>query len=172
MKKKLCIFLVTTFFLNFMIGCTSQPIVINSHLPEPDSFKHFWKSEARSHLLFFLTTAVIAVTGLLLVQFLHPKKVKLTPKGVRVRLLIHDEAPQGATFLGEINSRVRVSAICVKNDLRNQAALMGGNLVVVDNINSVVLDGRSSGYSGSGRVYYVSSRKGARQENRQRDLLL
>lgn len=156
MKKLLCIFLVTTFLLDFMIGCTSQPIVVNSHPLESDPFEHHRSSIFKPMLFASLASTTAAV---LMVLFLHPKKVKLTPKGEEVTLLIHDEAPAGAKFLGEVESHLQRSAICVKNDLRNRAADMGGNLVVVDNINSEVWDGQSTGFSGSGRVYYVLSGK-------------
>jgi len=106
-------------------------------------------------LSFFLVMAFLFS----LIGCTHPalSKVELTPGGEKVILLVHEEAPKGAKFLGDIEIDIRQTAICVKNELRNQAARMGGNLVVVDNISPVGTDGLF--FSGSGRVYHIALSK-------------
>jgi hypothetical protein len=77
----------------------------------------------------------------------------LTPEGERVRILIHAEAPEDALFLGDIHTGIHDQLESVKNDLRNQTARLGGDLMVLDNIQQDIIDGQTRGYLGIGRAY-------------------
>jgi hypothetical protein len=77
----------------------------------------------------------------------------LTPEGVCVQLLAHAEAPKDAVFLGDIHTKILYRIEYVKNDLRNQTARLGGDLLVLDDIQQDVLDGQTCGYIGIGRAY-------------------
>ena len=83
------------------------------------------------------------------------RSIRLTPEGKAVKLVMHEEAPDGAEFLGDIRTKPRRTVTCIKNDMRNITARMGGNLVVIDTIHDFVFGGTSSGYKGSGRAYFV-----------------
>lgn len=77
----------------------------------------------------------------------------LTPGGERVQILIHAEAPEDADFLGDIHTEIRKHLDYVKNDLRNQTARLGGNLMVLDDIQQEIQEGQTCGYIGIGRAY-------------------
>jgi hypothetical protein len=74
----------------------------------------------------------------------------LNPDGANVR--IKKEAPDNCDELGDIsvgNLASLASQSDVKNALRNEAAKLGGNLLVLDAINAVPM----GGYSGSGQAF-------------------
>ncbi|MDD8020305.1 MAG: hypothetical protein PHU81_03835 [Acidobacteriota bacterium] len=81
----------------------------------------------------------------------------LTPAGEKVSLIFHAEAPPDAILLGEIHTRSHTNLNLLKNDLRNQAARMGGDIVVVDDIQPKIPNNYnqqvSSRYVSMGRVY-------------------
>ena len=77
----------------------------------------------------------------------------LTPEGERVQLLSHAEAPEGAVFLGDVHTEILLHIDYVKNDLSNQTARLGGNLLVLDDIQQDIRDGQTWGYIGIGRAY-------------------
>jgi len=81
----------------------------------------------------------------------------LTPAGERVTLIFHAEAPPDAILLGEIRTRSHTDLNLLKNDLRNQGARMGGDMVVVDDIQpqipNIYNKQVSTHYVGIGRVY-------------------
>jgi len=89
----------------------------------------------------------------------------LTPAGERVTLIFHAEAPPDAILLGEIHTRSHTDLNFLKNDLRNQGARMGGDMIVVDDIQpqtpNIYNKQVSDHYVGIGRVY----KTGASQQN-------
>jgi hypothetical protein len=75
-----------------------------------------------------------------------------------VPYMMHEEAPTGARLLGEVECW-EYSQIEVKNNLRTQAARMGGNLLVIDVLSESRRQNNVLTYSGSGRVYWVKRTK-------------
>jgi hypothetical protein len=82
----------------------------------------------------------------------------LTPGGERVQILIHAEAPEDAVLLGDIHTEIHSQLDYVKNDLRNQTARLGGDLMVLDDIQQEIYEGQTRGYIGIGRAYKVKDR--------------
>jgi hypothetical protein len=154
MKQIISFFLVIALLFS-LIGCTHHPMAINPNPPQPNHFNPHWNPDPSKPMGETILLALLAVTiaATATVLLFYPKKVKLTPGGEKVKLLVHEEAPKSAKFLGDIETRSLLSAICVKNELRNRAARLGGNLVVVDNISPVGSEGEL--YMGSARVYDV-----------------
>ena len=81
----------------------------------------------------------------------------LTSAGEKVSLIFHAEAPPDAILIGEIHTRSHTDLNFLKNDLRNQAARMRGDMVIVDNIQpqipNIYNKQVSTHYVGIGRVY-------------------
>lgn len=74
----------------------------------------------------------------------------LSEAGKQVEVV--NESPKGCTELGELTSGTiasKPSTADVLNDLRNQAAEMGGTVLVKDSIGATGI----GGYSGSGRAF-------------------
>ena len=87
---------------------------------------------------------------------------KLTPEGEKVRILMKEEAPANAKLLGTVETGLweeHDTIMSVQNALRNKAAQMGGNLLVIDVIVAETSQlgsyGTSTSYVGNGRVYLV-----------------
>lgn len=78
----------------------------------------------------------------------------LTKQGETVKLLMKEEAPKEYELINDIETSLfgEPSVISVKNTLRNKAAEVGGNLVVVDTIEMHQEDSRTW-YTGNGRAY-------------------
>ncbi len=92
----------------------------------------------------------------IVIMFIFVGCASLTEAGKGVRVL--KEAPKNCKELGDLSSGTfasKPSQTDVKNDLRNKTAEMGGNLLVLDSINSVF----RGGYSGSGRAFKCRFKK-------------
>ena len=75
--------------------------------------------------------------------------------------MAHQEAPPTALFLGDVEAQGHRDATAVKNALRNRAAEMGGNLLILDAITSAsdtwgTPASTTTSWSGSGRVYRLA----------------
>jgi hypothetical protein len=145
MKKVISFLLLGTMLCFFTSSCFHQPVQLE---PMPDP------SRDMATTIIVFTAVAITATALTVLLSKH-KPVLLTPEGKNVKLVMHEEAPEEAEYIGDIQTKVVKHLISIKNDLRNQAARMGGNLVVVDTFQSKIVRGRTWGYSGSGRVYYL-----------------
>ncbi len=105
----------------------------------------------------FIVGAVVVVAAV--VAYAHFKakhdriQYTLTPGGERVQILIHAEAPEDAVFLRDIHTGIHGQLDYVKNDLRNQTARLGGDLMVLDDIQQEIYEGQTRGYVGIGRAY-------------------
>lgn len=78
----------------------------------------------------------------------------VSEEGKQVRIL--KEAPANCSELGDISSgniASKASHTAVKNNLRNEVAGLGGNVLVLDSISAVSF----GGYSGSGRALSCES---------------
>jgi hypothetical protein len=153
MRKRLVSFLtLLAFILSLQVGCSSLRVGFSPpDWPQPPTPQ--WPDEDALDADFTIFFAIAGgmllagVVGLLL----NPKPVLLA-EGRRVQLWVHREAPPDAEFLADIvveagdQNRVKIS-------LRNKAAKLGGNLLILDAITSTVHNGNTIGYSGSGRVY-------------------
>lgn len=106
--------------------------------------------------------AVVIVSSALVYVYFKAKhdraQYALTPDGERVQILIHAEAPEDAGLLGDIHTKTLGTLDYVKNDLRNQTARLGGDLMVLDDIQQEVYDGQTCGYIGIGRAYKAKAR--------------
>jgi hypothetical protein len=106
-------------------------------------------------------TVVLAAAAVAYVHFKakHDRiRYALTPAGERVQILIHAEAPEDAVLLGDIHTEIRSQLDYVKNDLRNQTARLGGDLMVLDDIQQEIYEGQTRGYVGIGRAYKIKDR--------------
>lgn len=105
----------------------------------------------------FIVGTAVVVSGVLAFAYLKAKRDRiqsaLTPGGERVRILIHAEAPEDAVFLRDIHTEIHGQLDYVKNDLRNQTARLGGDLMVLDDIQQEIYEGQTRGYVGIGRAY-------------------
>jgi len=105
----------------------------------------------------FIIGAVVIVAAAVAYMYIEAKRDRiryaLTPEGEKVKLLAHAEAPEGAVFLGDIHTGTHLHIDYVKNDLRNQTARLGGDLMVLDDIQQNIHDGQTWGYVGIGRAY-------------------
>jgi hypothetical protein len=87
---------------------------------------------------------------------------KLTSEGAKVRILMKQEAPADAQLLGTVETSIledHPTIMSVQNALRNKAAQLGGNLLVIDVIlaeTSGGTYGTSTSYVGNGRAYLVN----------------
>jgi hypothetical protein len=106
------------------------------------------------------TVAFFAAAGALMYLKVKRDKIRyaLTREGESVRLLVHSEAPEDAGLLGDIHTEILSSLDYVKNDLRNRTARLGGDLVVLDDIQQDVFEGETRGYVGIGRAYRAGGR--------------
>ena len=84
----------------------------------------------------------------------------LNKKGELVEYKIGGDPPEGSKYLGDISAGIGFSLFSqmdVINSLRNQAAEMGGNYLIINDITAIPnAEGGYGGYSGTGRVYFVS----------------
>lgn len=145
MKKIISFLLTGAIFLFFTSSCTHQPIQLD---PDLDT-----SIDEEGLIILFSVIAISAVTLTILLS--RKKPIALTPAGENVKLIMHEEAPEDAEYIGDIQSKAFDDLISVKNDLRNKAAQMRGNLLVIDTIQPSFFQGKSWGYYGSGRVYYL-----------------
>lgn len=148
MKRLMSILLVGSMLCFLTSSCIQQPVQLD---PDPDI-----STGLESQVNIFFSVCAIAAIVLTVVLLSRQKSVSLTPDGKKVKLIIHEEAPAGAEYIGDIQSDVVYDLTSVKNDLRNKAARMGGNLVVIDTFQSEIYEGKTYGYSGSGRAYYLT----------------
>ena len=146
MKKAISFLLVGIMLWFFTSSCMQQPVQFDTH---PDT-----SIETEAAVLIVSAIAIAAVATI--VTIARHKPVTLTPAGENVKLIMHTEAPENAEYLGDIQTNALNDLLSVKNDLRNHAARMGGNLLVVDTIQPEFFQGKNWGYSGSGRVYFLS----------------
>ena len=123
-----------------------QPVQFDTH---PDTSL---ETEATVMILSAIAIAAVATV----VTLASHKPVALTTAGENVRLIMHAEPQGDAEYIGDIQTKALNDLLSVKNDLRNQAARLGGNLLVIDTIQPEIFQGNNWGYSGSGRVYYLS----------------
>lgn len=106
--------------------------------------------------------AIVALVATVVVCRLinPPKRPILLTKARDVLLYMHQEAPAEADFISDVEVRGQMDATAVKITLRNQAASLGGNLLVIDAINSeseTLGDISFIKYSGCGRVYRLKT---------------
>jgi len=83
---------------------------------------------------------------------------KLTPVGELVEIIMKEEPPNDAEFLGIVESgllQVHIKQESVINDLRNKVAELGGNLLVVDTIISISDGYGGYEFTGMGRAFRV-----------------
>ena len=146
MKKVISFSLLGTMLCFFTSSCFHQPVQLEPMPPDPSM------DMATTIIVITAVAITAAALAVLLSKYKH---VLLTPEGKNVKLVMHEEAPEEAKYIGDIQTKVFKDLISIKNDLRNQAARMGGNLVVVDTFQPEINRGRTWGYSGSGRVYYL-----------------
>ncbi len=83
---------------------------------------------------------------------------ELTLAGATVEYQEKGEPPKNAELLGTVQTNDSDSAVSAINDLRNKAAELGGNFLIVDIISSSIRENFLTGlvetiYSASGRVY-------------------
>lgn len=130
-------------------GASSSPSWPDPNM-DPDSI-------ASDPTPFIVGAVALAAAGLTYLAFFKNKRDKklyaLTPQGEQVRLLVHAEAPEDAVYLGDLETGTLSRLEYVRNDLRNRAARLGGDLVVLDDILQDVYNGRTNGYVGCGRAY-------------------
>lgn len=104
---------------------------------------------------------VLFAIAIMLLAILTNCVTKLTPEGETVKVLMKQEAPANAQLLGTVETGLfeeHSTIMSVQNSLRNNAAKMGGNLLVIDVIFGETSQGQygsSTNYVGSGRVYLV-----------------
>jgi len=109
--------------------------------------------------LLIITAAVAVAAGLTYAiirgQQIRKRTIKsmiLTPQGKTVKVLIHKEAPQGSLYIADVETEYKWDTLHAKVDLKNQAARLGGNLLVID----FITKGKHT-YSAGGRVYKIRS---------------
>jgi len=145
MKKIIALFLGVTTLGFFTASCFHQPIKFD---PQPDL-----SVDMTTPVILFSVASITAVTMALVIN--AHRYVKLTPEGEKVIVFMHEEAPEGAIYIGEVQSKSLPNLLSVKNNLRNKAAQKGGNLLVIDTIQPDIFEGRTFGYCGYGRVYCI-----------------
>jgi len=155
MKRLLCIILIVSSAVFFQAGCAGmgpRPAVAG---PSPGSGTDVnWPSFDLTPLVIGSVVVVAATTALLLIHARRERaRCALTVGGADVRFIVHEEAPAGAIFLADVHSGLHARLDCVKNELRNRAALLGGDLVVLDDIQQDVREGDTIGYLAVGRAY-------------------
>jgi hypothetical protein len=156
MRKRLVSFLtLLAFILSLQVGCSSLRVGFSPpDWPQPPTPQ--WPDEDAldaDFTIFFAIAGGVLLAGVVAL-LLNSKPVLsvLSAEGKSVQLWVHREAPPEAEFLADIvveegdQNRVKIS-------LRNKAAKLGGNLLILDAITSTVHNGNTIGYSGSGRVY-------------------
>ena len=154
MKQKITVFFIPIFIFFALTGCSNQSIHFEPNFPDMEVSNPMNKV---TPYLFIL--GAVLVTGIAYKIITKPRPKRLTAKGAEVVLLMHQEAPTRALFIGDVQTRNEADAIAVKRVLRNIAAKMVGNLLIIDNINteSDTYGGEhiftDTTYSGSGRVY-------------------
>jgi len=75
-------------------------------------------------------------------------------------MLMHAEAPENAAFLGDVTIswyEPHSTIASVQNALRNTAAKLGANLVVIDVITTITGDDGGYSFTGSGRAYRIKN---------------
>ena len=171
MKTRNLISLLTAMVLT-LASCTPQNTRLSTHpplaasggsFPSPNTLPEISTPGSGPGLLIGIFAAA-AVGGLILSLTHQHKKVRLgtlDTRGGRVRLLAHQEAPSTALFLGDVEVQGHRDATAVKNALRNRAAEMGGNLLVLDTLTSEndpwgTPASTTTTYSGTGRVYRLA----------------
>ena len=160
MRHLLSIVLIVSSAAFFQAGCAGAGVRPSTSVPRtgpgPDVE---WPSFDLTPLVIGAVVTVAATTALLVIHARRERlRCALTPGGTGVRLIAHDEAPDGALFLADIHSGLHGRLDCVKNELRNRAAELGGNLVVLDDIQQDVREGDTVGYLGLGRAYRTEGR--------------
>lgn len=170
MRHAISITLLLCLVLFFQAGCGGVGVRINPQgvsqhyayhsYSWPDSQMQF--EELSVDFTPLIIGAVVAVTAAVLYVHYSAKRDKvrygLTPEGERVRLIMHAEAPADALFLGDVQTAFHFHLTLLKNDLRNQTARLGGDLVVLDDIQQDIRQGQTWGYIGIGRAYKTKDR--------------
>ncbi len=160
MRRLLSIVLIVSSAAFFQAGCAGVGVRPSTSVPRTGpGLDVEWPSFDLTPLVIGTVVVVAGTTALLLV---HARRERLrcavTPGGAGVRLITHSEAPAGAVFLADIQTELHGRLDCVKNDLRNRAAKLGADLVVLDDIQQDVRDGDTIGYLGVGRAYRAEGR--------------
>lgn len=160
MRRIVSIILIVSSAAFFQAGCAG----VGLRPSAPDPSRHLGtdgESPSFDFTPLVVGTAVsVAATAALFLITVRREKIRcaLTPGGTDVRFIAHEEAPPGALFVADIHTGLHIRLDCVKNDLRNRAAQLGGDLVILDDIQQDVRQGQTSGYLGVGRVYKTRER--------------
>ena len=145
MKKTTSFLLIGIMMWFLTTSCMQQPVQLDT---SPDT-----SMDMAGPIIIISAVAIAALTASILLA--RKKPIALTPAGKNVKLLMHAEAPEHAEYIGDIQTKSLNDMLSVKNDLRNKAARLGGNLLVIDIIQSEFFQGKTWGYIGCGRVYYL-----------------
>lgn len=95
MKKIIALFLGVTTLGFFTTSCFHQPIKFD---PQPDL-----SVDMTTPVILFSVASITAVPMALVIN--AHRYVKLTPEGEKVIVFMHEEAPEGATYIGEVQSK-------------------------------------------------------------------
>ena len=173
MKKVLVQFYIIIFVIYTFTSCNS--VSFNTH-PWP-RYQSDW--DTGDDWLKRHTNGMVFIAGVLLVSMIaysmykntkeqryYLKTSKLTPEGKKVLVLIHQEAPEGYIYVCDVETKRKVNARHAKVVLTNRAAILGGDLLVIDFISPVSHTSGIGGstdtsisYSASGRVYRKGTKK-------------
>lgn len=165
MRRMVSMILLFSMALFFQSGCGGLGMKINPHVADAseafrsNAWSNSWAHMEEPSVDFtpFIIGAVVLVTAALTYAHYSAKHDKvrfaLIPGGERVKLIMHAEAPADAVFLGDLHTVLHRHLTYLKNDLRNQTARLGGDLVVLDDIQQEIFQSQTWGYIGIGRAY-------------------